>query len=122
MKQASARRDSKGRAPMNGTLLRFYVHESRKHHHVALYDWLLGEAKALGIHGGSAFRAIAGFGRHGILHEEHFFELAADLTVEVEFVVTDEEAEKLLAVLRREEVSVFYARIAVEFGAIAGRR
>jgi PII-like signaling protein len=29
----------------------------------------------LGIHGGSAFKAIAGFGRHGVLHEDHFFEL-----------------------------------------------
>jgi len=45
---------------MNGTLLRFYVHESRKHHHIALFEWLLNEAKALGIRGGSALRAIAG--------------------------------------------------------------
>ncbi len=66
---------------MNGTLLRFYVHENRKHGHIALFEWLLEQAKAMGIHGGSAFRAIAGFGRHGILHEEHFFELAADMTV-----------------------------------------
>ena len=107
---------------MKGTLLRFYVHENRKHHHIALYEWLLDQAKALGIHGGSAFRAIAGFGRHGILHEEHFFELAGDLTVEIEFVVTDDDAEKLLAVLHREQVSVFYARIPAEFGAIAGHR
>ena len=107
---------------MNGTLLRFYVHENRIHKHIALYEWLLEQAKKLGIHGGSAFRAIAGFGRHGILHEEHFFELAADLTVEVEFVVTDEEAERLLALLRRERVSVFYARVPAEFGTIEGDR
>ena len=107
---------------MNGTLLRFYVHENRKHHHVALHQWLLDQAKALGIRGGSAFRAIAGYGRHGILHEEHFFELAGELTVEIEFVVTTEEAEQLLALLRRERVSVFYARMPAEFGAIAGDR
>ena len=107
---------------MNGKLLRFYVHEDRKHHHIALYEWLLEQAKALGIHGGSAFRAIAGFGRHGILHEEHFFELAAAMTVEVEFVVTDEEADKMLALLQRERVSVFYARIPAEFGTIEGDR
>ena len=53
---------------MKGTLLRFYVHENRKHHHLALFEWLLEQAKKQGIHGGSAFRAIAGFGRHGILH------------------------------------------------------
>jgi len=107
---------------MNGTLLRFYVHENRKHHHIALYQWLLDQAKALGIRGGSAFRAIAGYGRHGILHEEHFFELAGELTVEIEFAVTAEEAERLLALLRRERVSVFYARMPAEFGAIAGDR
>ena len=107
---------------MNGTLLRFYVHETRLHRHIALFEWLLEQAKALGIHGGSAFRAIAGFGRHGILHEEHFFELAADTTVAVEFVVTEDEALRLLDLLRRERVSVFYARVPAEFGAIEGDR
>ena len=107
---------------MNGTLLRFYVHENRKHRHIALYEWLLEQAKAQGIHGGSAFRAIAGFGRHGILHEEHFFELAADMTVEVEFVVDDDDATRLLDLIRRERLSIFYARVPVEFGAIEGDR
>ncbi|HUH93767.1 MAG TPA: DUF190 domain-containing protein [Casimicrobiaceae bacterium] len=107
---------------MNGTLLRFYVHENRTHHHIALFEWLLEQAKKLGIHGGSAFRAIAGFGRHGILHEEHFFELAADMTIEVEFVVSDEEADRLLDLLRRERVSIFYVRVPAEFGAIEGDR
>jgi len=107
---------------MNGTLLRFYIHENRLHRHIALYEWLLEQAKALGIHGGSAFRAIAGFGRHGILHEEHFFELAAEATIQVEFVVTDDEARRLLDLLHRERVSVFYARVPAEFGAIEGDR
>ena len=107
---------------MNGTILRFYVHENRTHRHVALFEWLLEQAKKLGIQGGSAFRAIAGFGRHGILHEEHFFELAADMTIEVEFVVTNAEAETLLDLLRREHVSIFYARVPAEFGTIEGDR
>jgi PII-like signaling protein len=107
---------------MKGTILRFYVHENRTHRHIALFEWLLEQAKKLGIHGGSAFRAIAGFGRHGILHEEHFFELASDMTVAIEFVVSDEEAEKLLALLKSERISIFYARIAAEFAAIEGER
>lgn len=107
---------------MKGTLLRFYVHENHKHHHIALFEWLLEQAKKLGIHGGSAFRAIAGFGRHGILHEEHFFELAGDMTIAVEFVVSDQEAETLLDLLRKQRVSIFYARMPVEFGAIEGDR
>ena len=107
---------------MRGTLLRFYVHENRTHHHIALFEWLLEQAKKMGIRGGSAFRAIAGFGRHGVLHEEHFLELAADMTVEVEFVVTEAEAEGLLALLKKERISIFYARVPAEFGAIEGDR
>jgi PII-like signaling protein len=105
---------------MNGTLLRFYVHEGRKHRHIALYEWLLEQAKAQGIHGGSAFRAIAGFGRHGVLHEEHFFELAADLTVVVEFVVSEAEALGLLDLVRRERIGLVYARLPAEFGTVEG--
>jgi hypothetical protein len=44
------------------------------------------------------------------------------MTVQVEFVVTDEEAEKMLELLRRERVSIFYARVPAEFGAIEGDR
>src|ERR1700676_1696888 len=109
-------------ADMNGTILRFYVHEKRIHRHIALFEWLLEQAKKLGIQGGSAFRAIAGFGRHGVLHEEHFLELAADMTVEVEFVVTEAEADGLLALLKKERISIFYARVPAQFGAIEGDR
>ena len=105
----------------NGTYLRFYTHENRKHHHILLYEWLLEQAKKCGIHGGSAFRAIAGYGRHGILHEQHFFELAGDLTVEVEFLLSDEEAEKLLDLIKQEQIRVFYARVPAEFGMIDGK-
>ncbi|MBI4291576.1 MAG: DUF190 domain-containing protein [Betaproteobacteria bacterium] len=105
---------------MNGTLLRFYLHEFRKHDGKLLYEWLLEQARAAGIHGGSAFRAIAGYGRHGMLHEQRFFELAADLTVAVEFIVADQEAEKLLELVRRERIRIFYTRVSAEFGVIEG--
>jgi uncharacterized protein len=106
---------------MKGTLLRFYVHENRKHRHILLYEWLLEHAKKIGIHGGSAFRAIAGFGRHGVLHEEHFFELAGDMTIEIDFAVTDAEADRLLASLHEEDVHIFYARIPIEYGVVEGK-
>jgi PII-like signaling protein len=68
--------------------------------------------------GGSAFRAFEGFGRHGVLHCEHFFELAGQLTIEVEFILTDEMADRLLESLRHEHVSVVYTRLPAQFGAI----
>lgn len=105
---------------MNGTLLRFYVHESRKHRRVLFYEWLLQQARTLGIQGGSAYRAIAAFGRHGVMHEEHFFELAGDLTVQVDFAVSDDDAQRLLDRVRSEGVGVFYIRMAIEFGVLDG--
>ena len=101
---------------MNGCFLKFYVAENRRHRHLLAYEWLLEEAKRLGLHGGSAFRAIAGFGRHGRLHEEHFFELAGDLPVEVGFVVTHDEADRFLAHLATQGLSLFYLRVPVDFG------
>jgi len=105
---------------MKGTYLRFYMHENRKHNHILLYEWLLEQAKKSGIHGGSASRAIAGYGRHGILHEQHFFELAGDLTVMVEFLLGDGDAQSLLDLIEREKVRVFYARFPAEFGMTEG--
>jgi PII-like signaling protein len=101
---------------MHGCFLKFYVAENRRHHHKLVYEWLLEEAKRFGLHGGSAFRALAGFGRHGRLHEEHFFELAGDLPVEVGFVVTDEQADRFLAHLAKEQLNLFYIRVPVDLG------
>jgi PII-like signaling protein len=105
---------------MKGAFLRFYTHENHRVHGVLLYEWLLGEARKLGIHGGTAFKAMAGFGRHGVMHEAKFFELAGDLTVEVEFIVTDEEAAKLIDAASTAKVRLFYARVAADFGIIEG--
>lgn len=105
---------------MQGVHLKFYVQENRRHHGILAYEWLLQEAKRLGLHGGSAFRAIAGFGRHGRLHEEHFFELAGDLSVEVSFALTEEEAGQLLAHLAGEQLKLFYLKLPLEMGVVGG--
>jgi len=105
---------------MNGAFLRFYVHEGQRHHGQLLWEWLLAEANKLGVRGGSAFRAMAGFGAHHRLHEERFFELGGTLTVEVEFIVTDDEATALLALVEQQKLRVFYARIPARFGVLNG--
>jgi PII-like signaling protein len=103
---------------MQGSLFRFYVHEGHRHHGRLVWEWLLEQGNKLGIRGGSAFKAMAGFGRHHVLHEARFFELAGSLTVEVEFIVTEEESRKLLELLQREKVRLFYACIPASFGII----
>jgi len=96
----------------------FYVTEKQHHAGMPLYEWLLEEAKALGIHGGSAFRAIAGFGRHGRLHEDTFFELAGELAVKVEFILDDKLAEQIMQRVRAQNLNVFYVRYAVQSGIV----
>jgi len=98
--------------------LTFYVSEKQHHGGKLLYEWLLEEAKALGIHGGSAFRAIAGFGRHGKMHEETFFELAGEQAVKVEFILDDALADQLLEKVRGKSMKVFYVRHKVQSGVI----
>lgn len=89
-------------------LLAFFVREKHLHGGEPLYEWLLEQARELGVPGGSAFRAIAGFGRHGRMHEETFFELAGELTVKVEFVLDDGLAEQLLQRVSAINQNVFY--------------
>lgn len=101
---------------MQGIYLKFYVAENQKHGGIALYEWLLERAKEIGIRGGSAFRAIAGYGRHHRMHEDHFFELQGDLPVEVGFVLTEDEAQLLFEVIETERLSLFFIKLPVEFG------
>jgi PII-like signaling protein len=108
------------RPTTQGVYLRFFMHENRRHAGVLLYDWLLAEAKKLGLAGGTAFRSIAGYGRHGVTHEAHFLELAGHETIRVDFVVTREAAEKMLARVREEKLQLFYAILPAEFGTLGG--
>jgi len=103
---------------MQASLLRFYVHENDRCHGRMFWEWLLEQASHLGIRGGSAFRAMAGFGRHHRLHEQHFFELAGSLTIEVEFIVSDEEAARLLSLIEGEKIRVVYARVPAQLGIV----
>ncbi|MGU7773688.1 DUF190 domain-containing protein [Burkholderia sp. MR1-5-21] len=103
---------------MDRIFLRFYVHEHHRLHWKPLWEWLLEEASRMGVAGGSAFRAMAGFGQHRVLHEARFFELQGSMTIEVEFVVTDEEAQRLLERVGQEKVRVCYAMIPARFGVI----
>lgn len=105
---------------MNGCFLKFYMMENRRHRHRLAYEWLLEEAKRLGLPGGAAFRSIAGYGRHRQLHEGRFFELAAYVPVEVGFVTTQEEADRFVEHVTKEGLSLFYIRLPVEFGYTEG--
>lgn len=103
---------------MNAVCLQVFVSEANRHHGKLTYEWLLDTAQELGIGGGSAFLALAGFGRHG-RHDAGFFELAGDLPVVVEFFVEDAMADRLLAIVADAGLKLFYARLPAELGVTA---
>ena len=103
---------------MNGNLLRFHVPEGQRHQGVLLWEWLLRRGCDLGARGGSALRPIAGFGRHHVLQEQKFFELAGSLTVEVELLLRDQEVQQLLELLEQAAIRLFYTRTQVSFGVV----
>ncbi len=103
---------------MQGSILNFYVHEGDRHGGRMVWEWLLEEANKRGVGGGSVFRAMAGFGRERVLHERKFFELAGSQVLKVEFIVTDDEARELLALVRQEKLRLFHAQTAAQFGVI----
>jgi PII-like signaling protein len=103
---------------MNGTCLKLYMTEDQKHDGKLLVEWLLERARQMGIPGASIFRAVEGYGRHGRVHAETFFELAGKLPVELEVVATEQDIERLLDLVRSEGLKLFYVRFPVEFGTL----
>jgi PII-like signaling protein len=82
---------------MQTVCVRFFVQEGMKYEHQPIHEWMFSAAKAVGIHGGTAFRASAGYGRHGV-HEDSFFELAGKLPETLEFFA---EADRIQALIQR---------------------
>ncbi len=105
---------------MQATVLRFYVTEKQHHQGELMHEWLLRLAQQMELPGGSAFRAIAGFGKHGRMREETFFELAGELAVFVEFILDAQSADKLLAAIAAEKLQLHYVRYAAEAGTTGG--
>ena len=104
---------------MQGYQLSFFTRQDRKHGGLPLAEWLLQEARRIGIGGGTMIAAAEGFGRHGHLHSAHFFELG-DQPVEVTLAACAPEADRLFQRLREEKIEVFYVKTPVEFGTTGG--
>jgi PII-like signaling protein len=100
---------------MNGYQLTFYTEQNRRHGHHTVTEWLLHEAKQLGIHGVTVINCAEGTGHAGEHHAAHALRLA-DQPVQVILAVTEDEAERMLDAVKLQQVHVFYTRAPVEFG------
>lgn len=95
--------------------VRFFAREGMRHDGKLVHDWLFDQAKALSIQGGSAFRASAGFGRHG-LHEDSFFELAGTLPETIEFFCDEDRIRALIARVGEAGLKLVYVTHPVDAG------
>lgn len=99
-----------------GVSIRLFVHENRKHQEVLVTDWLLQYARQAGFHGATVFKTTTSFGRRAILHGDSMWNVLGTGTEVVEFLLTPQAADELLATLRRENIDVFYVATSCSFG------
>jgi uncharacterized protein len=100
---------------MNGYKLTFYTQQGRSHGPLSIAEWLLKEAKAIGIEGATFNAAQGGYGRDGKYHSTRFFDVG-EQPVEVTMAVTPEHSEQLFEKIAQENLHLFYIKIPAEFG------
>jgi PII-like signaling protein len=100
---------------MQGFQLTFFTQQNRRHGSLPLSEWLIQEARKLGIAGATLIDAAEGFGHERKLHSAHFFALA-DWPVEITLAISETDAQRLFEKLREEKVDIFYVKTPIEFG------
>lgn len=100
---------------MLGYQLTFFTQQDRIHQGRPVAQWLVDEARAIGIGGATLIPAAEGYGHDKKIRSAHFFELT-EQPVQVVLAVTEAEAKRLLARLKAERVNVFVIKTPIEFG------
>ena len=102
---------------MLGYQLTFFTQQDRSHQGRPLAQWLVDEARAIGIGGATLIPAAEGFGHDRKMRSVHFFELT-EQPVQVILAVTEAECQRLLARIKEEGVNIFVIKTPIEFGMI----
>ena len=85
--------------PEQGHLLRVFVGETDRRDGVALYEWIVQEARSHGLAGATVLRGLEGFGAHSRVHRTSILALSGDLPIVIEIVDTREKIEAFLPVI-----------------------
>ena len=80
-------------------LVRIFVGESDRWHHLPLSRALLERLRHEGFAGATVFHGVAGFGARSVLHTMHILRLSEDLPVLIEVVDSEKQIERLLPIL-----------------------
>jgi len=79
-----------------GKLLRIFIGESDRHGGMALFEWIVREARKQGLAGATVLRGLEGFGARSRLHTAKILRLSSDLPVVIEIVDKEDKIEAFL--------------------------
>lgn len=79
--------------------IRIYTGEDDKHKGRPLADFIVEEARKMGLAGATVFRGLSGFGANSRLHTNKILRLSEDLPVVIEIVEHPDKAAPLLDML-----------------------
>lgn len=77
-------------------LLRIFIGESDKIHHIPVYEKIVLEARKAGLAGATVYKGIMGFGGNSRIHTSKILRLSDDMPIIIEVV---DETEKIEAFL-----------------------
>jgi PII-like signaling protein len=100
---------------MLGYQLTFFTQQDRSHQGRPVAQWLVEEARAMGIGGATLTPAAEGYGHDRKLRSVHFFELT-DQPMQVTMAVSEADATRLFARIKEAGVNVFFVKTPIEFG------
>lgn len=102
---------------MNGYLITFYTEMNQRYKNMPIHDWLLEQARQLGLKGATVIQGSEGIDHTGRLHSAHFVELV-DQPVQVQFALSEADSEQFFTHLNQEDVRIFYVKTPVQFGTV----
>ncbi|MCB2191930.1 MAG: DUF190 domain-containing protein [Deltaproteobacteria bacterium] len=100
---------------MQGYLVTFFTQKNRKHDGNSLADWIIEQAKQLGVRGATLLSGQEGFGHDGRFHSDNYFDLQ-DTPLQVMLALTFDECDRLFARIKQNGLRIFYTKAPVEFG------
>ena len=100
---------------MEGYLVTFFTQQNREHAGMPLANWIVEEAKQLGVRGATLFTGSEGFGHDGRFHSGGYFDLE-DQPLQVVLALTSHECDQLFARIRENNLRIFHTKCRAEFG------
>jgi len=104
---------------LKGYFITFFTQQSRVHEGIPLADWIIEEAKKIGVRGATLSVGKEGFGHDGRFHSGSYFEME-DTPQLITMALSVKECNQLLANLESAKLRVFFSRSEAEFGFTSG--